>query len=105
MNADTYEDARTPQESSSMFWQLLRLDAVRRSLRWSVPIALLLGILIREFSSIVAGKNGLVIRGFSMFAQDGANAQGGDANEVLHLRHGLLLNDWILPGQGLDDDE
>jgi len=35
------------------FLRLLRLDAVRRSLRWSVPIALAMGLLIR----LAAGEN------------------------------------------------
>jgi hypothetical protein len=49
MKAATYEEARRPPQTGSLqlFWQLLRLDAARRSLRWSVPFALAVGLLIR----------------------------------------------------------
>ena len=47
MNTATYEEAREPREPRRVFWQLLRVDAVRRSLRWSVPIALVLGLVLR----------------------------------------------------------
>jgi hypothetical protein len=49
--------------------------------------------------------NGLVIRGFSMFAQENAQAFGQDAGDVLDLRAGLLLNDWAVDGEGVSDDD
>lgn len=53
MKATTYEDgtdlastAGTPA-GTRQFWFLLKQDAARRSLRWSLPIALLIGLLLR----------------------------------------------------------
>jgi hypothetical protein len=57
MKAATYEETQAPTESKSVFWQLLRLDAVRRSLRWSVPIALVVGLILR--AAAVGGLDGL----------------------------------------------
>jgi hypothetical protein len=47
MKEATYDEARAPHESKGVFWKLLRQDAVRRSLRWSAPIALVLGLVVR----------------------------------------------------------
>jgi hypothetical protein len=47
MRAAAYEEVQSHGESAGVFWRLLRLDAVRRSLRWSVPFAVVVGLLIR----------------------------------------------------------
>jgi hypothetical protein len=55
MKTATYDETRRPSEAGALhrFWRLLRLDAARRSLRWSVPFALAVGLIIR----IGAGDN------------------------------------------------
>jgi hypothetical protein len=53
MKATTYENGTDlvsgpgTSVSARQFWYLLRQDAARRSLRWSLPIALLIGLLLR----------------------------------------------------------
>jgi hypothetical protein len=47
VNAASHLRAPAARESKGTFGQLLLQDAARRSLRWSVPIALVLGLIIR----------------------------------------------------------
>jgi hypothetical protein len=48
MKASVYDNGPgLAGDAGSRFWYLLRQDAARRSLRWSLPIALLIGLLLR----------------------------------------------------------
>jgi len=59
MKATTIEESRrlvsqpVSRNSARMFWYLIRQDAARRSLKWSIPIALVIGLLLR----MVAGAD------------------------------------------------